>query len=412
MLGIWYIVAVTQIQIADSFQNGIYVVFSRSNNPFRCLDIPSSADNNNNAYEGNTVTTTTTRRQSFLLFSTRTTSSSSLSTDASLLEGKLSILQDVVKEMDTRQKQIQEKSETAEKDYEEKLYNLGKEIDESEKTTGIQDEKIQSLKNELDDMEDQHISDLERLETRKDREYKEQSKELSALASDRLDKIKIEYDHRTSQLQSRLEAKEKEIDELSSEFTTKSKETKDIIEALRARGQIAIAKQQEEQREIKTEDVLRTEMKENEESQRAAKEIEIDILKASHQKIVEEYKIKIEELSSERDDMSAELDAISTKSDEQVEIATAAVKAGQKREETIQEKSDDIAKQLQRSRLQVKIMRMAMEGISDENRELLSQKETLKHTLDIARDGIAELENEKSKSLWQKLRTRVSRTKY
>merc|ERR1712161_91171 len=100
---------------------------------------------------------------------------------------------------------------------------------------------------------------------------------------------------------------------------------------------------------------------------------EMESLKDRHRKIVDEYKIKINEISSERDVLLFESDIISKEIDEQVEIATAAVKAAEKREEKIKKASDELTTQLHRNRLQIKIMRLAIDGIVDENKELISK---------------------------------------
>ncbi|MGK3761253.1 MAG: hypothetical protein ACI8RD_013571 [Bacillariaceae sp.] len=333
-------------------------------------------------------------------------SSTASSTSSDLLEGKLSILQDVVKEMDARQKQIQDKTESTNRDYEENLQSLGKELDESRQITMIQEEKIKGFEKEFFKIEEKHASSLEQIQARRDREYEEQNNVLSDISDDRLDRMKKEYDNHVVHLEDQLEKKQKEIDELSSELTTKSVTSKKTIESL----QENVATQLDQRRIDQDESIRLKKENENEETLRVKKEMET--LKDRYKKIIDEYKIKIDVISSERDILLSESDTIIKKSDEQVEIATAAVEAAEKREEKIEKESDDITKQLQRSRLQVKIMRLAMEGIVDENRGLFSKNERLRQDLDITRDQIAEFDEERNnrERKWQKL-LRFSRKK-
>ncbi|OEU17177.1 hypothetical protein FRACYDRAFT_217505, partial [Fragilariopsis cylindrus CCMP1102] len=228
----------------------------------------------------------------------------------------------------------------------------------------IQEEKIKDFQNEFLKIEKKHASSLEQIQARRDREYEEQNNVLSDLSDGRLDKIKNEYDNNVVHLEDQLEKKQKEIDELSSELTTRSITSKKTIESL----QEDVATQLEQRRIEQHEYVRLKKVNENEETLRVKKEMET--LKDKHKKIIDEYKIKIDVISSEKDILLSESDTITEKSNEQVEIATAAVEAAEKREEKIKKESDDITKQLQRSRLQVKIMRLAMEGIVDENRGL------------------------------------------
>ena len=384
LFGVWYVVVavvVTSVTYqTDAFQNDAFVVNTMSQSKFllRCRKRVQSQQR---------------IRPYFPLSSTAS------STSSDLLEGKLSILQDVVKEMDARQKQLQDKTENTSRVYEESLQSLGKELDESRQTTMIQEEKIKDFQNEFLKIEKKHASSLEQIQARRDREYEEQNNVLSDLSDGRLDRIKKEYDNNVVHLEDQLEKKQKEIDELSSELTTKSITSKKTIESL----QEDVATQLEQRRIEQHEYVRLKKVNENEETLRVKKEMET--LKDKHKKIIDEYKIKIDVISSEKDILLSESDTITEKSNEQVEIATAAVEAAEKREEKIKKESDDITKQLQRSRLQVKIMRLAMEGIVDENRGLFSKNVRLRQDLDITRDQIAEFDEKRNnrKRKWQKL---------
>jgi len=323
-----------------------------------------------------------------------------------LLEGKLSILQDVVKEMDLRQKQIKERTKSTNRDYEESLNSLGKELDKSKQITMIQIEQIKEFEKSFLKMEKDHSSNVERIQITRDREYEEYKESSSAISGDRLEKIKEDYDSHKVYLEGQLKKKRKEIQEIASEMATKSKDDKNTIDSL----QEQVIKQQEE-RVIQDEFIHMEKKTEKKETLRVKKEMES--LKDRHRKIVDEYKIKINEISSERDVLLFESDIISKEIDEQVEIATAAVEAAEKREEKIKKASDELKTQLHRSRLQIKLMRLAIDGIVDENRELFSKNKKLGHTCNITQEQIGEFNeyrDDRKKRNWKEL-FRFSRKK-
>jgi len=94
------------------------------------------------------------------------------------------------------------------------------------------------------------------------------------------------------------------------------------------------------------------------------------------------------------------------------------VEAAEKREEKIKKASDELTTQLRRSRLQIKIMRLAIDGIVDENREVLSKNKNLRHapnitqTPNITQEQIVEFNEYKDdrKKKWKNL-FRFSRKK-
>merc|ERR1712194_683150 len=247
----------------------------------------------------------------------------------------------------------------------------------------------------------------ERIQITRDREYEEYKKSSSAISGDRLDRMKEEYDSHKFYLEGQLKKKTKEIQELASEMATKSKDDKNTIDSLQEQ-----VKKQQKERFIEQDEFIRMEKKtEKKETLRVKKEMES--LKDRHQKVVDEYKIKINEISSERDVLLFESDIISKEIDEQVEIATAAVKAAEKREEKIKKASDELTTQLHRSRLQIKIMRLAIDGIVDENKELISKNKKLRHTSNITREQIGEFNeyrDDRKKRNWKEL-FRFSRKK-
>jgi len=211
-------------------------------------------------------------------FSLFIATTSSDNTDTYLLEGKLSILQDVVKEMDVRQKQMKERTESTNRDYEESLHSLGKEFDKSKQITMIQVEQIKDFEKEFLKMEKNHASNVERIQITRDQEYEEYKKSSSVVSGDRLDRIKEEYDSHIAYLEGQLETKRKEIHGLLSEMATKSKDDNNTIDSL----QEQVIKQQEE-RVIEQDEFIRME-KETEKEVTLRVKKEMESLKDRHQK--------------------------------------------------------------------------------------------------------------------------------
>jgi len=398
-----YYVITSLIFNTGAFQNRVvdFNIQSQSKVPFRSfIDILTSDGITTWRYDKS-------HHQIKSFFSLFTTTTNSDSTDTYLLEGKLSILQDVVKEMDLRQKQIKERTKSTNRDYEESLNSVGKELDKSKQITMIQVEQIKDFEKSFLKMEKNHASNVERIQITRDREYEEYKKSFSAISGDRLDRMKEKYESHKVYMEGRLKKKRKEIQELSSEMATKSKDDKNTIDSLQEQ-----VKKQQKELVMEQDEFIRMEKKtEKKETLRVTKEMKS--LKDRHQTVVDEYKIKINEISSERDVLLFESDIISKEIDEQVEIATAAVKAAEKREEKIKKASDELTTQLHRSRLQIKIMRLAIDGIVDENKELISKNKKLRHTSNITREQIGEFNeyrDDRKKRNWKEL-FRFSRKK-
>ena len=340
------------------------------------------------AFQNQLSVTTWTHARTPQLLSTTATTSNDHNTDTQLLKGKLAILQDVVKQM-------QEKVERTKEDYEKSLQSLQHDFDGSKKVVTDQEERIQDFELQILKMKEDHGNIIERLQTARDQEYESHQQKMSALSEDSLDRLKNDYESRMVHLERQVSEKQDEINELTSALAIESKHRKNRIESLQEQ-----IRNQNEERQIEQDKLLRCqEETKNEELLRANQTMET--LKQEHTKLVDKYEMEMQEIKTEKDALLSECVANSKNSDEQVEIATAAVEAAEKREERIKKESDQLTNTLQRSRLVAKIMRLSSDEIVDENRELLSTNKKLKQKLDDCHEQIAEIDEKRSNKKWK-----------
>jgi len=297
------------------------------------------------------------------------------------------------------------------------------------KSEGAQEKTIASFRSDLEETREKRARDLEGLERDKDREREEERRGLSAKNRDNLEKLQKDYEDCVARLEDQVKSKETQVEGLSARLTEAERESSRINEGkdssiVELRGQIERQRKQiESSGKIQSESeegLGRKEQRETEESEKreAANEQRIRVLETDHQQIVKEYQAKNDVLSCEKKKVSSNLDALSARCDEQIEIATAAVKAGETREKALRKESDRLSEELQRNWILAKLAKLAVDGAAEENkslleenRELWNENEELKDELDTVSSGIADLlEKEKNQtSSWQRLRSRLSR---
>jgi chromosome segregation ATPase len=336
--------------------------------------------------------------------------------DSVLLEGKLSVLQDVVKELDARQQQLREKSEASEKDYRQKLKNLEEDLEESKALVEVDKSTIAGLRGELDEMAAKHARQLEGLERQSAWEREDESQKLSDQNENVLEALRKDYKDRIHELNVQLDRKETRVEELSTQLADAEKEASRIDEgkeAIIAELQEQIKSQQKEIEFITNSPPPLEEPKSSTEDDADARKA----LVAQHQQVVDDYEAKLEALLREKDELSSDLEALGARSEEQVEIATAAVRAGETREASLREKSEELSKQVQQNWLLAKLANLASERIAadnesltEENQNLQATNDGLRYELETAQSEIEELLLETQKqptNLLQRLRSKV-----
>eukprot|EP00533_Pseudo-nitzschia_delicatissima_P004200 CAMPEP_0116098860 /NCGR_PEP_ID=MMETSP0327-20121206/11461_1 /TAXON_ID=44447 /ORGANISM="Pseudo-nitzschia delicatissima, Strain B596" /LENGTH=462 /DNA_ID=CAMNT_0003590701 /DNA_START=78 /DNA_END=1466 /DNA_ORIENTATION=- len=215
-------------------------------------------------------------------------SSTSESQDPILLEGKLHVLEDVVKELDARHKNLLEQSTVAQQEYDQKLREIEESLNESETQKGEQESSIAALEKEIAD----HVMNLASLEKTKDDERETKTKQLQNQNEESLVELRASFEKDVQELEQKLESKTSEAKglseqletALSSTVTTETdaliKELKEQIEA--QQKQLDAASETSESSESIPEDSSA-----------------LEDLKALHQKVVDDYENKIDDLMAE-----------------------------------------------------------------------------------------------------------------
>ncbi len=246
-----------------------------------------------------TMSTTSTS----LLYSQNPSSSNS----SSLLQGKVSILQDVVKEMDARHQELLEESTKAQQEYTQKLEILEKDLEASKATKGDHQSAIEKLESTLEETIEQHAKDLDQLQQNKDEEHQQETQQLRVQNEESLEKLRKAFEEHVEDLEMELEAKNSQVEDLSAKLqtsassdTAEDKEKDVFIEELK--------KQIEAQ--TKQLDSIQKEASEQEKTETTSEPSEASVivaLKAEHRETVEDFKDQIDALAQENQKLSEEL---------------------------------------------------------------------------------------------------------
>ena len=393
------------------------------------------------------------RPSTFSLFATvpDTTASPSPSPSSSLPEGKLSVLQDVVKEMEARHQRLAEQSETSEKTYRQKLQTLERDLEESKAELKLKSKQaktkateeaananakaaqamqaaastIEGLERDLEEMVAKHASDLESVEHTKDRERNKATKILSTAHQKKIEELQTKHQDRVDELLVKLDHQKRkarglasELEEAENESSRIDEENESIIGVLQdqmANQQNQIMEFTKRQRQSNSDSEAEQEALRLKSTQ--ATEEKLDTLVAEHKQIVEDFQSRIDALSRDKDQLASDLSALSLKREEQVAIATAAVHAGETREETLRTESERLTKQVQWYWILAKLTSLASKEVSEEQHTTLSEEnltlanenESLRDELDLVRNGLEELlqaekaKNQRTTALRQKL---------
>jgi len=391
------------------------------------------------------------RPSTFSLFATVPDTTASSSSSSSLPEGKLSVLQDVVKEMEARHQRLAEQSETSEKTYRQKLQTLERDLEESKAELKLKSKQaktkateeaananakaaqsmqaaastIEGLERDLEEMVAEHASDLESVECTKDRERNKATKILSTAHQKKIEELQTKHQDRVDELLVKLDHQKRkarglasELEDAENESSRIDEENESIIGVLQdqmANQQNQIMEFTKRQRQSNSDSEAEQEALRLKSTQ--ATEEKLDILVAEHKQIVEDFQSRIDALSRDKDQLASDLSALSLKREEQVAIATAAVHAGETREETLRTESERLTKQVQWYWILAKLTSLASKEVSEEQRTTLSEEnqtlanenESLRDELDLVRNGLEELlqaekaKNQRTTALRQKL---------
>jgi len=231
---------------------------------------------------------------------TRVFSSTPSSQDPILLEGKLVVLQDVVKELDARHKKLVDESTSAQQEYDQKLQDLIEDLQDSEKTKQDAESEIAKLEEAIE----QQVLALESLEQTKEEERLKESQQLKDQNEESLEQLKTKFETDIQSLEGKLESKTVEAKGLSEQLETATMDTEKDTLIKELKEQIATQQKQLDASELIENDaeVVKT-IEESDES------VALEELKAEHRKDIDDYKQKLNDLSAEQDQSVSDLKA-------------------------------------------------------------------------------------------------------
>ena len=229
---------------------------------------------------------------------------------SSLLQGKVTILQDVVKEMDARHQELLEESTKAKEEYTQKLEDLQKDLAESKTAKGDHQSAIEKLESTLEETIEQHAKDLDELQQTKDQQHEQETQQLKIQNEEEMEKLRNAFEEHVQDLEMKLDAQSSQVQELSAKLLQNSlteiedTEKDATIEEL----QKQIKAQTEQLESIQTEQSQEENDKVGSDKPESTSETSvIASLKAEHQEAVEDYKGQLDALSKEKQKLSSEL---------------------------------------------------------------------------------------------------------
>jgi hypothetical protein len=334
------------------------------------------------------------RRQCRPLFLSSSTTTDGSNNPSSLLEGKLLILQDVVKELHRRQQTAQQLEQETNQETKVRITNLQNELETSQQKIQKQSIELEELHKQLLTMKDVHATELSRLTTEKDRQYQQQTVDLQQQSTEQIEEIKQTYDQQIATLQTQIKSKEKELDSLTSQMKIQMLRDQKEIDSLRSKltvAQDAASRIQQEEDIVQRDRSIEVQKKDETILELTG---QLRALQAKLERTVHDYKHQIQDLSNENRSLLSRLEEIAQRNDEQMEIATAAVKAAESRERRAQLELEAVEKQCKQRTVQVKIQKLAMDGMIQEQSDLEEEADRWKEAHDHAQRRIQELEEE------------------
>jgi hypothetical protein len=134
---------------------------------------------------------------------------------------------------------------------------------------------------------------------------------------------------------------------------------------------------------------------------------QLQALQAKREREIQEHRNQLENISKEKKDLASELNDIQMSNQEQVEIATAAVRAAEKRERSLREEMEGKDRQLKQVWLQVKLLQKLTEYTAKEYADAVSDAQRFQVVAERAQDRIEDLEDELVKARLKGFRKRL-----
>ncbi|KAG7369400.1 hypothetical protein IV203_032143 [Nitzschia inconspicua] len=307
-----------------------------------------------------------------------TNSGNGSSSNASLLllqQGKLSILQDVVKQLKQQQRDAQVVMETTERTHSQTIQQLQTQLEDSKRNHGEELQQTNTewetrFKQQLQQQEKQHQEDLQR--------QLDAAAQTAAVAANQWKIQQEDYVKQINTLQDELQQvrhqeKEKASQYYQSQLSKLQEENLDYettIQQLTMDLDVKDKKLLEASYQLETMEL---------EWKRQLKEAET----IRRQQLEQQKEQLFQEFTAEKQQWENELDEVRSECQEQIEIATAAVQAGKKREERLQKQVSIAEAEATSSKrllqFQIKLLTLAFKGsqneINDLHRRLTQQQQ-------------------------------------
>jgi hypothetical protein len=327
-----------------------------------------------------------------------------------LLEGKLQILEEVVKELYHRENKRKDDDSIATNQQqqllEQELENANalekdqsEQIDLFKEQLVLKEEHIERLKVELDLKTKEQAEKTAALTERLEQECNQKDEELASFR-ERLLRVKGKFERDIEVFEGELAGKEDELVSWVDKFETQVLQSDEAIAQLTKR---LASQEMELEAEVQR---VKTEADGGHQAALLDKEDEIAILQLQ----VTEYKEKIRSLQADVDKLSEG----DSDRGEQLEIATAAVHAAEKREKAGILDLEESERKLKQAHVFLKLQRLTLRGRADEHQERDEENERLKEALKNAREQVATAQaaqaQSESQSIWRRIKSRVLKT--
>jgi chromosome segregation ATPase len=335
----------------------------------------------------------------------RTALGSASTDDVSMLRGKLSIMQDVVKEMKKRQELSQNSTKQTEASHEKALQDLQQRIQDLEMLRDHQKESLKEMQERLRQLQIRHDQEVSNIKREMETLYQRQLEAVGNSSTQQLERAKRKYRDEVRKLQSQLRDATLEQERYALEVEQDAKNQQETIAALK--DKLTLEKQVSQQDDASSA-VLR-----DKDNQIAELSGQLQAQQANFQRQTFKHQHQIKDLQEINKGLSTELENVRKNSSEQLEIATASVEAAETRERRAIEKLVATEKQSRLRGLQMRLFAMAFDGASSEIKQLEEQNKKLMDRNKLFEERSTKCEEElreiQNKSLLRKIAAKLSR---
>lgn len=277
--------------------------------------------------------------------------------NSTLLEGKLSILQEVVKELKHRQDLSTESAAKLKAAHAESIQNLEQRLEEGQQS---RKEDVNVLEARLKQQQVDHEQAILKVKQQKDTLYQEQLAAVGMASTEQLERTQRGHRKVVATLREELE----QVQEESAQRLTAQLEQK------KAAHQKAMAEaMQEKDAQLENLSVQLQALQAKFQHQSRDHQEEVKTLRTSNTQLQEQLETAQQQRQEE------EASKASAESQEQVEIAIAAVEAASKREARLQQQLRQVERKIKLANVQMKLLTLAFQGALQEQQSAAETNE-------------------------------------